>query len=544
MGKEDLTTNFITKIIEEDIQRDRAVKERIHTRFPPEPNGHLHIGHAKALLNSYNIAKHYSGKFNLRFDDTNPEKESPEFIESIKEDLTWLGVKWDNLCHTSDYFEKLHDYAVELIKKGRAYCCSLSVEENRKYRGDLKNDGKNSPYRDRSVEENLEIFKAMRDGVYKEGEMSLKAKTHMSHTNITMRDPVIYRVKYHTHPVTGDKWCIYPMYDFAHCLSDAIEGISHSLCSLEFMNNRELYNWFLYELKLENPPRQIEFSKLSFENTILGKRHLRRAVEEGLVLGWDDPRLLTLKGLKRRGVPANAIKNFVEDLSLSKKETTLDYELLNHHIREELRDTKKYMGVINPIKVTITNWDGDKVESRKMPYHPKIDLGERDIFMSKEIYIDRSDFEENPPKKYFRLKPEGKVRLKYGYVITCTKVNKDSDGNILSLEAEVDYRTLGGVTPEGEKRVKGIINWLSTTHSKEVTYRLIDNLCEGDDEDPIKNINPNSLKEVSGFIESSFNEEESFHLERCGWFIKDKDSTEDSLVLNRIIGLKSNWNKK
>ena len=539
MGNKELNKNFITKAIEEDIEENPSLKESIHTRFPPEPNGHLHIGHAKALLNSYFIAKEYNGKFNLRFDDTNPEKESPEFINSIKEDLEWLGVSWDNLCHTSDYFDKLYDYAVKLIEKNKAYCCDLTLEENKSYKGDLKIKGKNSPNRERSVEDNLKIFEDMKRGKYKEGEMSLKAKIDMSHSNLCMRDPVIYRVKFHKHPVTGDKWCIYPMYDFAHCLSDAIENITHSLCSLEFINNRDLYEWFLKELDFINPPRQIEFSKLSFENTIMGKRHLRKAVEDGLVMGWDDPRLMTLKGLKRRGIPPEAIKNFVYDLGLSKKETVLDYELFNHSLRESLKNTKKYMGIENPLLVKITNWDNDKVESRKMPFHNNLDLGERDIFMTKEIYIDRSDFEENPPKKYFRLKPEGKVRLKYGYVIECKKVIKDNEGNIVSLEAEVDYRTLGGVTPEGEKRVKGIIHWLSTEHCKSVVFRELNDLYLEDG-----SFNKDSLIEKKGFIESCFDESKSFHLERCGWFIKDKDSTEETLILNKTIGLKSNWNNK
>jgi len=547
---EDNKKNFIIEEIEKDI-KENNVKEII-TRFPPEPNGYLHIGHAKAILLNYKIAKKYKGKFNLRFDDTNPEKEDIKFINAIKEDLTWLGVDWEGeALHTSDYFEDLYNYALELINKGKAYCCDLSVEDNRTMRGTLTEAATPSPNRDRSIEENLEIFKKMKEGFYNNGEMSLKAKIDLSHPNLCMRDPVIYRVKKVKHPVTGDSWCIYPMYDFAHCLSDALENITHSLCSLEFMNNRCLYEWFIENLSVEGKPRQIEFSKLKIENFIMGKRHLRTLVETGAVEGWDDPRMPTLSGMRRRGYPKEAIHDFIEDVGVTKKDSTVSLDLLEHHVRNHLIEKDRVFSVVDPIKVTITNWDKDAVKEIEAKFNPKDENSKsRKIPFTREIYIEGKDFMEEPPKKYYRLSLGKKVRLKYGYVITCNKVIKDEEGKVIELECTYDERTIGGVTPEGEKRVKGIINWVSATDSIEITTKLYSPISKEKEVgiltgNPVDDFDKESLVVKKSYLERSLKDVEEgvvLHFERNGWFKLDN---KERMEFIRVIEMKkNNWNKK
>lgn len=544
--------HFIYNIIDEHNQSGRF-GGRVHTRFPPEPNGYLHIGHAKAIWISYGAKLKYNGKFNLRFDDTNPLKEDVEYIDAIKKDIQWLGCQWDNLFFSSSYFEKLYDLAIQLIKKGKAYVCSLNEEELREYRGDLTRPGKNSPYRNRSVEENLELFEKMKNGEFKDGEHVLRAKIDMASGNMNMRDPLIYRIRHAEHPVTGNKWCIYPLYDFAHGLSDAIEGITHSLCSLEFQDHRPLYDWFLGELDWPAPPQQIEFSKLFLNYLVFGKRKLLAMVEEKLVSGWDDPRMPTLRGLRRRGYTPRAIKNFCEEVGVSKSDSIIDMGVLEESLRQDLNDVApRKMVVLQPLKVTITNYPEGGEEICEAPNHPqKPELGTRQLPFCREIYIDQEDFQEIPEKKFFRLKPEGEVRLRNAYVIKCEEVIKDEHGQIIELLCTYDKETLGK-KPEGRK-VKGIIHWVSARHCLRSEVRLYDRFFNVEDpnkaEDFREHINHQSLEIIKNVpTEPSLKgapAESSYQFERLGYFCVDcKDSSSEKLVFNRAVSLRDTWAKE
>ncbi|MEL0036677.1 MAG: glutamine--tRNA ligase/YqeY domain fusion protein, partial [Gammaproteobacteria bacterium] len=468
--------NFITQIIDEDLKNGKN-DGRVKTRFPPEPNGFLHIGHAKAICLSFNIAEDYQGACNLRFDDTNPAKEEAEYAESIKRDVEWLGYQWADLCHASDYFQQLYDYAIILIKEGKAYVDSLSADEIREYRGTLTEPGKNSPYRDRSIEENLDLFERMKAGEFADGEYVLRAKIDMASPNMNMRDPAVFRIKHVTHHNTGDDWCIYPMYDYAHCMSDMIEGITHSLCTLEFEDHRPLYDWFLDNLPVPCHPQQIEFSRLSLEHTVTSKRKLNELVTTGVVDGWDDPRMPTISGMRRRGYPPEAIKEFVSRIGVTKNNNTIEMGLLESCIREELgANCARVMAVLKPLKLVLTNYPEDKVEMMDAPFHPqKPELGRRELPFSREIYIDADDFMEDAPKKYFRLKPGGSVRLRYGYIIDFERLIKDEDGNIIEVHCTYDPETRSGQDKSGRK-VKGVIHWLSAPHAVDAEVRLYDRL--------------------------------------------------------------------
>lgn len=546
--------DFIREIIDQHNQSGRF-DGQIHTRFPPEPNGYLHIGHAKSINLNYGIAKEYGGKFNLRFDDTNPSKEETEYVESIIRDVKWLGADWgDRLFYASDYFDQLFEWAVKLVTDGNAYVDDLSAEEIREYRGTLTEPGKNSPYRDRSVEENLDLFYRMRDGEFPDGSKVLRAKIDMSSPNINFRDPVMYRILHESHHRTGDKWCIYPMYDFTHGQSDSIEGITHSICTLEFENNRPLYDWYLKNLEIYHP-QQIEFARLNLSYTILSKRRLIQLVKDNHVHGWDDPRLPTIAGLRRRGIPPEAIKNFCERIGVAKTNSTIDIALLEHHIRQDLNvRANRVMAVLNPLKVVITNYPEGQTEWLEAINNPEDEsAGKREVPFSGELYIEQTDFLEDPPRKYFRLSPGKEVRLRYGYFIQCQDVVKDDDGNIIEVHCTYDPETRGGYAPDG-RRVKGTIHWVSAEHAIDAEVRLYDRLFDVEDpmdfddgEDFTVHLNPDSLELLQkSKIEPSMKDAEPgtrVQFERQGYFVVDPDTVEGQLVFNRTISLRDSWAK-
>lgn len=550
MENENTSKNFIEMIIDKDLSEGHC--DEVHTRFPPEPNGYLHIGHAKAILLNYGLAKKYNGKFNMRFDDTNPTKEKEEFVESIKADIKWLGADWeDRLFFASDYFEQMYEAAVKLIKKGKAYVCDLSPEEIREYRGTLTEPGKNSPYRDRSVEENLELFENMKNGIYADGEKVLRAKIDMASPNINMRDPIIYRVAHMTHHRTGDKWCIYPMYDFAHPIEDAIEGITHSICTLEFEDHRPLYDWVVRELEYEKPPKQIEFSKLYLTNVVTGKRYIKKLVEDGIVDGWDDPRLVSIAALRRRGFTPESIKMFVDLVGVSKSQSSVDYAMLEYCIREDLKMKKpRVMAVLDPIKLVIDNYPEGQVEYFDVINNPENEeMGTRKVPFSRELYIDREDFMEEPPKKYFRLFPGNEVRLMNAYFVKCESFIKDENGKVTEIHCTYDPETRSGSGFTGRK-VKGTIHWVSAAHAVNAEVRLYENIIDEEkgklNEDGTLNLNPNSLTVLKNcYIEEiikNAKKEDSFQFVRQGYFCVDyKDTTDDKLVFNRIVSLKSSF---
>ncbi len=546
--------DFIRQIIAEDCEKG-TWGGRVHTRFPPEPNGYLHIGHAKSICLNFGIAQEFGGKCNLRFDDTNPSKEDQEYVDAIIEDVRWLGWDWeDRLYFASDYFQQMYDWAVELIKKGKAYVCDLSAEETRQYRGTLTEPGKNSPYRNRSVEENLDLFERMKNGEFPDGSRTLKAKIDMSHPNLNMRDPVMYRILHAAHHRTGDKWCIYPMYDWAHGLEDSIEGITHSICTLEFENHRPLYDWFLDQLGIYHP-RQIEFARLNLTYTVMSKRKLLRLVKENFVRGWDDPRMPTLRGLRRRGYSPEAIRNFCKVIGVNKFNSTVDYALLEHCLREDLNKTSpRVMAVLNPLKVVLTNYPDGQTELLEAINNPEdLSAGTRQVPFSKVLYIERNDFMENPPKKFYRLAPGREVRLRYGYLIKCQEVIQDSAGNIVELRCTYDPATRGGEAPDGRK-VKATIHWVSAAHALEAEVRLYEHLFTKEDPEDVPegqdftvNINPDSLKILTGCkVEPSLKTTQPFdrwQFERLGYFCTDPDSRDGHLVFNRTVTLKDTWSK-
>ena len=550
MENETTGRNFIEQMIDKDLAE--GVYDTVHTRFPPEPNGYLHIGHAKAILLSYGIAKKYGGKFNLRFDDTNPTKEKSEFVESIKADVKWLGADWeDRLFFASDYFEQMYEAAVKLIKKGKAYVCDLTAEEIREYRGTLTEPGKDSPYRNRSVEENLKLFEEMRAGKYADGEKVLRAKIDMASPNINMRDPIIYRVAHMTHHNTGDKWCIYPMYDFAHPIEDAIEGITHSLCTLEFEDHRPLYDWVVRELEYPVPPRQIEFAKLYLTNVVTGKRYIKKLVEEGIVDGWDDPRLVSIAALKRRGFTPESIKMFVDLCGISKSQSSVDYAMLEYCIREDLKLKRpRMMAVLDPIKLVIDNYPEGQVEYLDAANNlENEELGSRQVPFCRELYIEREDFMEEPPKKYFRLFPGNEVRLMHAYFVKCESFVKDENGKVVEVHCTYDPETKAGSGFTGRK-VKGTIHWVPAPYAITAQVRLYENIIDEEkgvyNEDGSLNLNPNSLTVIeNAYLEPGFEGAkpyDSFQFVRNGFFCVDaKDTTPDRLVFNRIVSLKSSF---
>ena len=542
--------NFIELIIDEDLENGRF--DHVQTRFPPEPNGYLHIGHAKSILLNYGLAEKYNGKFNMRFDDTNPTKEKDEYVEAIKRDISWLGADWeDRLFFASDYFDEMYEVAVKLIKKGKAYVCDLTPEEIREYRGTLTEPGKNSPYRDRSVEENLELFENMKNGMYEDGTKVLRAKIDMASPNINMRDPIIYRVAHMTHHRTGDKWCIYPMYDFAHPIEDALEHITHSICTLEFEDHRPLYDWVVNEAEFEEKPRQIEFAKLYLTNVVTGKRYIKKLVDDGIVDGWDDPRLVTISALRRRGFTPESLKMFVELCGISKSNSSVDYAMLEYCIREDLKGkAPRVMAVIDPIKLIIDNYPEDKVEYFDVVNNPENEeMGTRQVAFSRELYIDRDDFMEEPPKKYFRLFPGDEVRLMNAYFVKCVDYKKDENGNVTEIHCTYDPETRSGSGFTGRK-VKGTIHWVSAAHSVNAEVRLYENIVDEEkgklNEDGTLNLNPNSKTVMTNArIESSIRNakaEDKYQFVRKGFFCVDsKDTTEDKLVFNETVSLKSSF---
>ena len=548
-------TELVSKnFIEQEIDKDLAegVYDHVQTRFPPEPNGYLHIGHAKSILLNYGLAQKYNGKFNLRFDDTNPTKEKTEFVESIMADVKWLGADFeDRLFFASNYFEKMYECAVFLIKKGKAFVCDLSAEQIREYRGDFNTPGKESPYRNRSIEENLRLFEEMKEGKYQDGEKVLRAKIDMASPNINMRDPVIYRVAHMHHHNTGDKWCIYPMYDFAHPIEDAVEHITHSICTLEFEDHRPLYDWVVRECEFENPPRQIEFAKLYLTNVVTGKRYIKKLVEDGIVDGWDDPRLVSIAALRRRGYTPESIKRFVELVGVSKANSSVDYAMLEYCIREDLKLKKsRMMAVLDPVKLVIDNYPEGQVEELDVPNNlENPELGSRKVPFSREVYIEREDFMEEPPKKYFRMFPGNEVRLMGAYFVKCTGCEKDENGNVTVVHGTYDPETKSGSGFEGRK-VKGTIHWVAVPTAKKIECRLYENIVDEEkgklNADGTLNLNPNSLtvlKECYG--EPALAQAEaydSFQFVRNGYFCADcKDSTKENPVFNRIVSLKSSF---
>ena len=550
MENENVSKNFIEQEIDKDLAE--GVYDHVCTRFPPEPNGYLHIGHAKSILLNYGLAQEYGGTFHMRFDDTNPTKEKMEFVDSIKEDIKWLGADWgEHLYFASDYFDQMYECAVRLIKKGKAFVCDLTAEEMREYRGTLTEPGKESPYRNRSVEENLKLFEEMRAGKYKDGEKVLRAKIDMASPNINMRDPVIYRVAHMEHHNTGDKWCIYPMYDFAHPIEDAIEHITHSICTLEFEDHRPLYDWVVRECEFEQPPRQIEFAKLYLTNVVTGKRYIKKLVEDGIVDGWDDPRLVTIAALRRRGYTPESIKMFVDLVGVSKANSSVDYAMLEYCIREDLKLKKsRMMAVLDPVKLIIDNYPEGQTEELPVPNNTENpDLGDRMVPFSRELYIEREDFMEEPPKKYFRLFPGNEVRLFGAYFVTCTGCEKDSAGNITAVHCTYDPETKSGSGFTGRK-VKGTIHWVSAAEAVQAECRLYENIVDEEkgklNEDGTLNLNPNSLTVVKNcYMEPALGSAEafdSFQFMRNGYFCVDcKDSTAEHLVFNRIVSLKSSF---
>lgn len=547
--EETVSKNFIERIIDKDLEEGSY--EKIVTRFPPEPNGYLHIGHAKSILLNSGLAKEYGGKFNLRFDDTNPMKEKTEYVHSILEDVKWLGADFgDKFYYASDYFDAMYEGAIKLIKKGKAFVCDLSADEIRAYRGTLEEPGQNSPYRDRSIEENLDLFERMKNGEFPDGSKVLRAKIDMSSSNINMRDPVIYRIARMNHHNTGDKWCIYPMYDFAHPIEDAVEGVTHSICTLEFEDHRPLYDWVVKELEFENPPKQIEFAKLYLKNVITGKRYIKKLVEDGVVDGWDDPRLVTISALRRKGVTPESIRMFMELSGVSKANSTSDTAMLDYCVREDLKlKSKRMMAVLNPIKLVIDNYPEGQTELLEVENNQDNEaLGKRQVSFSKELYIEREDFMEEPPKKYFRLFPGNEVRLKNAYFVKCVGYEKDDKGNVTVVHCTYDPETKSGSGFEGRK-VKGTIHWVDAATAVDATVRLYENLIQDGDEvllDDYSNLNPNSLIELKDCkLEAAFKgtpKGEAFQFLRNGFFCTDtKDSTEDQLVFNRIVSLKSSY---
>ena len=548
--KEVISKNFIEREIDKDLAE--GVYDTVVTRFPPEPNGYLHIGHAKSIILNYGLAQEYNGEFHMRFDDTNPTKEKVEFVDSIKEDIAWLGADWkDHLYFASDYFDQMYEAAVNLIKAGKAYASDLTPEEIREYRGTLTEPGKDDPNRNRPVEESLQIFTDMRDGKYEDGAMVIRAKIDMSSPNINMRDPIIYRVAHMSHHRTGDKWCIYPMYDFAHPIEDAIEGITHSICTLEFEDHRPVYDWVVNNVDMfDQKPRQIEFAKMYLTNVVTGKRYIKKLVEDGIVDGWDDPRLVSIAGLRRRGYTPDAIRNFVELSGISKANSSSDYAMLEYCIREDLKKkVPRVMAVLNPIKVVIDNYPEGQVEYLDAPNNMENEeLGSRQVPFSREIYIDRDDFMEEPPRKYFRMFPGNEVRLMNAYFVTCNSFEKDAEGNITEIHCTYDPETRGGDSPDGRK-VKGTIHWVNCDTAVEATVRLYENLVDEEkgvyNEDGSVNVNPNSLVEKKAYIEPSVKGSQaydSFQFVRQGFFCVDsKDSSDEHLVFNRIVSLKSSF---
>ena len=548
--KELVSKNFIEQEIDKDLAE--GVYDHVQTRFPPEPNGYLHIGHAKSILLNYGLAQKYNGKFNLRFDDTNPTKEKTEFVESIMADVKWLGADFeDRLFFASNYFEKMYECAVFLIKKGKAFVCDLSAEQIREYRGDFNTPGKESPYRNRSIEENLRLFEEMKEGKYQDGEKVLRAKIDMASPNINMRDPVIYRVAHMHHHNTGDKWCIYPMYDFAHPIEDAVEHITHSICTLEFEDHRPLYDWVVRECEFENPPRQIEFAKLYLTNVVTGKRYIKKLVEDGMVDGWDDPRLVSIAALRRRGYTPESIKRFVELVGVSKANSSVDYAMLEYCIREDLKLKKsRMMAVLDPVKLVIDNYPEGQVEELDVPNNlENPELGSRKVPFSREVYIEREDFMEEPPKKYFRMFPGNEVRLMGAYFVKCTGCEKDENGNVTVVHGTYDPETKSGSGFEGRK-VKGTIHWVAVPTAKKIECRLYENIVDEEkgklNADGTLNLNPNSLtvlKECYG--EPALAQAEaydSFQFVRNGYFCADcEDSTKENPVFNRIVSLKSSF---
>ncbi len=548
--KEVVSRNFIEQIIDKDLAE--GVYDTVHTRFPPEPNGYLHIGHAKSILLNYGIAQEYGGKFNMRFDDTNPTKEKTEFVESILADIKWLGADWeDRLFFASDYFEQMYEGAVRLIKKGKAYVSDLTAEEMREYRGTLTEPGKNDPNRDRSVEENLDLFERMRNGEFADGEKTLRAKIDMASPNINMRDPIIYRVAHMTHHNTGDKWCIYPMYDFAHPIEDAIEGITHSLCTLEFEDHRPLYDWVVRELEYPHPPKQIEFAKMYLTNVVTGKRYIKKLVEDGIVDGWDDPRLVSIAALRRRGFTPESIKMFVDLCGISKSNSSADYAMLEYCIREDLKLKRpRMMAVLDPVKLIIDNYPEGQTELLEVANNLENEqMGSRQVPFGRELYIDREDFMEEPPKKYFRLFPGNEVRLMNAYFVTCTGCVKDESGKVIEVHCTYDPETKCGSGFTGRK-VKGTIHWVPAKEAIRAEVRLYENIIDEEkgvyNEDGSLNLNPNSLTVLKEcYLEPALKGAkayDSFQFVRQGYFCVDaKDSREDAPVFNRIVSLKSSY---
>jgi len=554
VSEEQAPTNFIRRIIDEDLKQNRN-EGRVHTRFPPEPNGYLHIGHCKSICLNFGLALEYGGKCNLRFDDTNPEKEEAEYVNAIKEDIHWLGFDWEEReYYASDYFEQLYDYAVDLIRQGKAFVDDLSLDEMREYRGTLTEPGRESPNRSRPVAENLDLFERMRNGEFAEGTYTLRARIDMAAPNLNMRDPVIYRIKRTTHHRTGDRWFIYPMYDFTHCLSDAIEHITHSICTLEFQDNRALYDWVIDQLQTPSRPHQYEFAKLLLDYTILSKRKLIRLVKEGHVQGWDDPRMPTIHGMRRRGYTPEALRDFCERLGVTKNDTRIDMAVLENSLREDLdKSTPRVMTVLRPLKVVIENYPDDQVEQLEAQNHPQDPaMGSRLLPFSREIYIERDDFMEDPPKKFFRLAPGREVRLRYAYFITCNEAIRNSDGEVVELRCSYDPETKGGTAPDGRK-VKGTIHWVSVRHGVNAEIRLYDRLFtvanpdkEGDNWEAY--LNPDSRQILTGsIIEPGLREarpEDRFQFERQGYFCADRfDWNRDKPVFNRIVTLRDTWGK-
>lgn len=547
--KEVVSKNFIEQEIDKDLAE--GVYDHVQTRFPPEPNGYLHIGHAKSIILNSGLAKEYGGKFNLRFDDTNPTKEKTEFVHSITEDVKWLGADFeDRLFFASDYFDTMYECAVKLIKKGKAFVCDLSADQIKEYRGDFTTPGKNSPYRDRSVEENLQLFENMKNGMYKDGEKVLRAKIDMASPNINMRDPVIYRVAHMTHHNTGDEWCIYPMYDFAHPIEDAVEHITHSICTLEFEDHRPLYDWVVRECEFENPPRQIEFAKMYLTNVVTGKRYIKKLVEDGIVDGWDDPRLVTIAALRRRGYTPEALRMFVELVGVSKANSSVDYAMLEYCIREDLKLKRpRMMAVLDPVKLIIDNYPEGQTEMLSIPNNlENPEMGEREVPFSRELYIEREDFMENPPKKYFRLFPGNEVRLMGAYFVTCTGFEKDENGNVTEIHCTYDPETKSGSGFTGRK-VKGTIHWVSAPTAGKVECRLYENIVDEEkgklNADGTLNLNPNSKTITTAYVEPKLMEAkayDSFQFMRNGYYCVDcKDSKEGQPVYNRIVSLKSSF---
>ena len=552
MSNAEHSSNFIRNIIIDDL--DSKKHDTIITRFPPEPNGYLHIGHAKSIVLNFELGKEFNGRTNLRFDDTNPTKEDTEYVESIKEDVNWLGYNWSELHFASNYFDEMYKRALLLIKKGKAYVCDLTPEEIKEYRGTLTEPGKESPYRNRSVEENLDLFERMRKGEFEDGSKVLRAKIDMSSPNINFRDPIIYRIAHASHHNTGDKWCIYPMYDFAHPLEDAIEGITHSICTLEFADHRPLYDWFVKECEMESVPRQIEFARLNITNTVMSKRKLKQLVDEGIVDGWDDPRMPTVAGLRRRGYTPKSIRKFCKAIGVAKADSTVDYQMLEHFIREDLQETApRAMAVINPLKLVITNYPEGKSEILEIENNPKDEsAGKRAVTFSREIYIEREDFMENPPKKYFRLFPGNEVRLKGAYFVKCNEVIKDENGEVTEIHCTYDPETKSGTGFTGRK-VKGTIHWVDANNCIPAEFRLYEPLILDDCEENegkhfLEQINPNSLTICKGFIEPSAKDakpQDKYQLFRHGYFNVDPNFTsDDNLVFNRIVSLKSSFKLK